>query len=67
MCIVVTIVIVIGEQLVIFMLHVYCDYSADVQPICLPTIDDIPTDDTTCFITGFGDITKHPFDGKYLY
>lgn len=48
-----------------YVLFGYCSYNA--QPICLPTIDDIPTDETTCFITGFGDITKNPFNGESFF
>ncbi|KAF6019647.1 hypothetical protein EB796_022010 [Bugula neritina] len=44
-------------------------YSARAQPACLPTQDDLISDDTNCYITGFGSIvanSQQPHYPKYL-
>jgi len=41
-------------------------HSARAQPACLPTQDDLISDDTNCYITGFGSIVANSQQREYF-
>ena len=41
-------------------------YSDNAQPVCLPTQDDLLSNATNCYITGFGSIVQSILDRKYM-
>ena len=50
-------------QLMLFLFNCYSD---NAQPVCLPTQDDLLSNATNCYITGFGSIVQSILDRKYM-
>ena len=48
------------------MLSLFNVYSDNAQPVCLPTQDDLLSNATNCYITGFGSIVQSILDRKYI-
>ena len=44
----------------------FTGYSDNAQPVCLPTQDDLLSNATNCYITGFGSIVQSILDRKYM-